>query len=239
MRLALRHADPMRPRVVGIGLRKTGTRSVAVATRELGFRTLHKGDAATSAAVDAAAAAGRPLLSPLGDEFDVYFDVEALVHRFAEVDEQYPGSRFLLTTRPVDAWLSSMERHVLGNRERAARGAYDGGFLDVEPERWRAEFEAHHAEVRAHFADRPRDLLELDVSAGQGWERLAPFLGATVPSTPFPWENKAGEGTYRRRSLRRAVEVRARAGRQALRRVVAPRRLSPPSPTPPAAPRSS
>lgn len=233
MRLTLRRPDPLRPRVLGIGLRKTGTRSVAVATRELGFRTLHKGGDATSALVEAAAAAGRPLLSGLGDEFDVYLDVEALVHRFAELDEQYPGSRFLLTTRPVDAWLSSMERHVLGNRERAERGEYDGSFLEVEPQRWRSEYEDHHAAVRRHFADRPGDLLEFDVTAGDGWERLAPFLGVPVPSAPFPWENRAGEGTYRRRSPRREVEVRVRAARQAAQRALAPRQLNAPTPTRP------
>jgi hypothetical protein len=46
--------------------------------------------------------------------------------------------------------------------------------------------------VAAHFAGRPEDLLTLDLCAGEGWERLAPFLGwERVPERPFPWENRS------------------------------------------------
>lgn len=200
-------------KVFGIGLRKTGTRSLAAATRELGYRTMHKGGGSTSRLVDRAVDEGRPLLTHLGAHFDVYLDVESLVRNFRLLDQQYPGSKFILTTRDIESWLASMERHVLGNRERAARGEYDGTFLEVEPERWREDFVDHHAAVRDHFAGRPDDLLELDVAAGHGWERLAPFLGCKIPSRPFPWENRQGAGTYRAQALAGRVRTTARAVR--------------------------
>jgi hypothetical protein len=40
--------------------------------------------------------------------------------------------------------------------------------------------------VREHFADRPGDLLVLDITAGEGWDRLCPFLGLPEPGVPFP-----------------------------------------------------
>ena len=93
------------------------------ATRELGFRTLHKGGSSSSQVVLDAERAGRPLLDGFAPGFAAFFDVEALVHRFVELDAAYPGSRFILSTRDEDAWLSSMERHALANQERkAARG---------------------------------------------------------------------------------------------------------------------
>src|SRR5687768_11885921 len=99
-----------RAKVFGIGLNKTGTRSVASATRILGYRTLHKGDEATSVSVDRAAAEGLPLLAHIGDQYDAYFDVRALVVRYRELDREYPGSKFILTTRDLDGWLASRER---------------------------------------------------------------------------------------------------------------------------------
>ena len=44
--------------------------------------------------------------------------------------------------------------------------------------------------MRSYFANRPEDLLVLDVTAGDGWEPLCQFLGMPVPERPFPWENR-------------------------------------------------
>lgn len=183
-------------KIFGIGLNKTGTRSLASALRILGFRTLHKGDAATSALVDQAADDGLPLLHLIGDRYDAYFDVDAIVHRFRELDSQYPNSRFILTTSDVDSWLNSRRRHAEANQRRWAEGRYDGSLLEVDMTGWRHEWEEHHELVRAYFADRSDDLLIFDVRAGDDWTSLAPFLGSPIPNRPFPWENRDGSGTY-------------------------------------------
>src|SRR5262249_3273856 len=116
-------------KVFGIGLRKTGTRSIAAATRALGLRTLHKGGRGTSKLVEQAAAEGKPLLTYLGPDYEAYFDVKSIEERFAELDEQYPGSKFILSMRDETAWLDSYEKHVLGNQARAKRGEYEGVLL--------------------------------------------------------------------------------------------------------------
>jgi hypothetical protein len=205
-----RRSGADRPKVFGIGLRKTGTRSVADAMRELGYRTLHQGGRTSSQLVDRAVDEGQPLLRYLGEQYDAYFDVESLVHLFDRADREYPGSRFLLTTRPVEPWIDSLERHVLANQGRAARGEYEGTLLVVDPERWLQEYESHHAAVRSYFADRPGDLLEIDITRGDGWEVLAPFLGVPAPSTAFPWENREGAGTYRPRGVASTLARRVR-----------------------------
>jgi hypothetical protein len=184
-------------KIFGIGLNKTGTRSLAVALRHLGYRTLHKGDARSRELVERAHREDQPLLRYLGSRFDAYLDVSPLVRLFPIADRQYPGSKFILTTRPMEAWLDSRERHVLANVERAARGEYDGPWISVDREAWRQERLAHDDAVRTYFADRPTDLLVMDIPAGDGWEKLAPFLGKPLPSHPFPWENRDGLGTYR------------------------------------------
>lgn len=178
-----------------IGLSKTGTRSLHQALEILGYRSLHWGgpELATAvrrgpllnAAVERSLTDGRPLLEDI-DEADAYSDLHALTRNFDVLDEQYPGSRFILTVRDLDAWLDSRRRHVEENRARQARGEYEGSFLEVDLDGWRAEATEHHARVRAHFAGRPHDLLEMDISAGDGWAELCPFLRVKVPSEPFP-----------------------------------------------------
>jgi hypothetical protein len=52
----------------------------------------------------------------------------------------------------------------------------------------------HLTAVAGRFADRPGDLLVMDITAGQGWEALCPFLGLEAPAgVAFPVAN-AGDG---------------------------------------------
>lgn len=182
-------------KVFCIGLSKTGTRSLHDALQILGLRSIHWGgpDLQTAvhrgpeirAAVERAAADGRPLLDDL-EEADAYSDILALSQRFDVLDRQYPGSRFILTVRDMDEWLASRQRHVEANVAMRARGEYRGTFLEVDLPGWRAEAERHEQRVRAHFADRPQDLLVMDIAAGDGWEVLCPFLEHDTPDQPFP-----------------------------------------------------
>lgn len=183
-------------RIFGIGLNKTGTRSLASALRMLGYRTLHKGDEATARLVDVSAERGEPLLTRIGDHYDAYLDVESLACRFADLDAQYPASRFILTVSDEEQWLASREKHVRANQERQRRGEYSGRWLVVDRESWRAERSAHHEAVVGYFAERPGDLLVMNIPGGDGWASLAPFLGHPVPKRDFPWQNKNGRGTY-------------------------------------------
>jgi hypothetical protein len=175
-------------KVFGIGLNKTGTSSLHAALELLGFRSLHWGGPPVRALVEAARDEGRPLVEDLPG-YDAFSDIWALSESFALLDVQYPGSRFVLTTRDREAWVDSRRRHVERNRVAAAEGRYTGTFLEVEPEAWREQWDAHHAAVRAYFAGRD-DLLVMDIPGGDGWEALAPFLGRPVPGHPFPSENR-------------------------------------------------
>ncbi len=178
-----------RPLVFGIGLNKTGTISLHEALTTLGYRSLHWGGPRVRLLIEAARDEGRPLVSDFPDH-DAFSDIWRLSENFALLDQQYPGSRFVLTTRPIDAWLTSRRLHVERNRERRAEGTYTGDFLDIEPERWREEYELHHARVQAHFAGRS-DLLVMDITRGDGYELLCPFLGEPVLDRPFPVRHRA------------------------------------------------
>jgi hypothetical protein len=171
-----------------IGLNKTGTISLHQGLTDLGYSSLHWGGPSTRRALERAIEEGAPLLTYLEDH-DAYSDIQGLSINFDVLDQQYPGSRFILTTRDVDEWIDSRRRHVERNRERRERGEYNGTFLEIEPERWREQFIEHQARVEAYFGGRD-DLLVMRVTDGDGYEQLCPFLGVPVPETPFPWRHR-------------------------------------------------
>jgi hypothetical protein len=175
-----------------IGLNKTGTVSLHEALTILGYRSLHWGGPETRRAVRRALGEGKPLCTYLADVFEAFSDLEDLTENFDLADRQYPGSRFILTTRPLEDWVESRRRHVEWNQQQRARGKYHGSWLDVDIRGWSATFRKHEASVRSYFAGRPRDLLVMDITAGDGWDPLCEFLGRPVPDVAFPWRNRYG-----------------------------------------------
>lgn len=172
-----------------IGLNKTGTVSLHHALLALGHTSLHWGGPESYLAVQRALTEGRPLLTYLPD-VDAYSDIETLSLGFELADRHYPGSRFVVTVRDLDGWIDSRRRHVERNRLRRERGEYTGRFLDVDASAWTELWTEHHHRVAEHFRDRHADLLVMNITAGDGWELLAPFLGHPIPLEPFPFENR-------------------------------------------------
>ena len=177
-------------KIFGIGLNKTATVSFHEAMSILGFRSIHWGGPEFKAPIVRAKNASLPLLTDVSPEWEVFSDIQVLTNNFDLLDEQYPGSRFVLTTRPLDDWLDSRRRHVEKNRARAEHGTYSGDFLEIDVDDWTQEYLDHHERVRSHFAGRPDALLEIDITAGEGWAPLCTFLDVPVPDVPFPWENR-------------------------------------------------
>jgi hypothetical protein len=211
-------------KVFGIGLNKTGTISLHEALETLGLRSLHWGGPEVRATVERAFRERRPLVDDLPD-YDAYSDIYDLSARFALLARQYPGSRFILTTRDLDGWIESRRRHVERNRVRQAAGEYHGTFLEIEPDVWAEQFRAHHEAVEAFFADRD-DLLVMRITEGDGYEVLCPFLGLPDPGVPFPSRHRGQEAEAlvaaaaprppsRRERLLRRTGGRSQPGRSA------------------------
>jgi hypothetical protein len=178
----------MGPKIFNIGLNRAGTTSLARALQRLGYRTLHYhlGRERLVDIADRNVRAGRRAFDGIDGEYDAFSDFAG--QRFYRLlDHQYPGSRFILTIRALEAWLDSRERKVLHN---LARPDYRFGFRTIDRPGWIREREAYLQEVDAWFAGRGADLLVLDIPGGDGWEKLCSFLGRPVPAGPFPFENR-------------------------------------------------
>jgi hypothetical protein len=61
------------------------------------------------------------------------------------------------------------------------------GTADFHQERFRRIFNEHNDAVQAYFRHRPEQLLVMDITSGDGWDKLVPFLGeGATPTRPFP-----------------------------------------------------
>jgi len=177
-------------KVFGIGLSRTGTKSLTAALRLLGFDVHHYPTDPTTAAE---VIAGRPY--SILDRCDGLTDVHAAV-RFRALDAWYPGSRFVLTTREKPSWLESCHHHFTHYRPEhhpqplrsmivsLRRQMY--GVDEFHGERFSLAYDRHLESVLSYFQGRS-DLLVVNIPGGDGWDTLCPFLERPDPGQPFPF----------------------------------------------------
>ncbi|MEM8619395.1 MAG: sulfotransferase, partial [Actinomycetota bacterium] len=186
-------------KVFGVGVSKAGTSTLHSAAKELGLTSVHWQHPGLAAAeidrrIHAAIDRGDAPLAdlPTLHDVDALFDIASVQRRFEAFDAAYPRSRFILHTRPLDSWLESNARHAERNRQNPD---YSGDWTSFDRDVWAEYWVTQHERVRTYFRNRPEDLLEIDISAGDGWEKLAPFLGRPIPDTDFPHEFAASQRT--------------------------------------------
>lgn len=173
-------------KVFGIGFNKTGTTTLAVCLERLGRRH-------TTASLELlrAVMAGRfSELFAVADQFDSFEDWPwPLACR--KLDARYLGSRFILSRRGnAAAWFDSLDAMARRNSPTEIRQLIFGHTMTAAAlEVFMAAYDAHNAAVRAHFRNRPDDLLEVCWEEGDGWWELCDFLGEAVPHIPFPHAN--------------------------------------------------
>lgn len=174
-------------RIFNIGLNRAGTTSLTEALCLLGFRAVHHKheNARLYDIMRANAQARRPVLDGL-DSYDAFSDFAGREF-FRLLDRQYPYSRFILTTRELESWLDSRERKVARN---LASPKYHYSFKGVDRPGWTQNRAEYLAILDRYFTGRPGDFLVINIPAGEGWEKLCPFLGVPVPDVPFPFRNR-------------------------------------------------
>lgn len=180
-------------KIFEIGYGRTGTGSITAAVRALGYRVLHWG-ARYHREMISELLAGR--LYSCIDKYDYVSDFVAPL--FRELDDAYPGSKFILSIRDEAKWWQSLCEHVQRKNLQPRMNfitfyrMQKFGCFDVpqNPQRVLRAYREHAKYVQEYFRDRPDDLLVLNVSAGDGWNKLCPFLGKPVPNRPFPHRHR-------------------------------------------------
>ena len=169
---------PQRMKIIGVGLSRTGTQSLAEALHILGFSTYHS-PATMDLVLNHQAVVDTPV---------------AIGYQF--LDLMFPGTKFILTDRPEADWLRSCETYwqrYLSNQTEFCRKLHTGLYRSVNfsKEKFSEARKRHLQGVKEYFAERPDDLLEIRICEGQGWEPLCKFLGRPIPAVPFPHENRS------------------------------------------------
>jgi hypothetical protein len=181
-------------KILGVGLSKTGTTSLHRAMIILGFSSFHYDTERLNDVLDGSNA--KP-------DFRRYDDVDAVTdlptaYFYDELLIAYPTCKCVLTIRNEDAWWESIRYHVnerypsKGRKEqnqfRSKLLSYVYGSAEAHEFLWKKKYREHNERVLAEI---PGDrLLVMDIAAGDGWEKLCPFLGVAIPAAPFPREHR-------------------------------------------------
>jgi len=177
-----------KPKVFCIGSHKTGTTSLELALKKLGYRVT--GSFGTKDPNIANKV--HELAYAKVAEYDAFEDNPWPV-LYKELDQRFPGSKFVLTRRPAEAWIRSMVKDFATTETPMRRWIYgdSAGCPEGNEDIYIARYERHNKEVLEYFAGRPDDLLIFDLPKGDGWNELCPFLGHDILDEPFPHANKA------------------------------------------------
>lgn len=184
-----------------LGLSKTGTSSLASALNILGLKAAHWHYT-------------RTMFDYIDDDIIIYCDKFSGYDAFADtpiariykqLDERFPGSKFILTTRDEARWLESFRNQF----EKGLPAKFDAklhmdlyGTDSYDHDLCLAAFKNHTNNVKQYFKDREDDLLVINVTEGNGWEKLCPFLGMPMPEEDFPLKYSKHERDLRFRLKR-------------------------------------
>jgi len=182
------HKPMDKARVFGVGLSRTGTSSLTKALSVLGWKAVHW-----------------PLSIKEICAAEAATDITVSV-RFRELDQSFPGSKFVLTVRAVGSWMESLRSYFdLAHARYVKRSLYPAqwdfvadaerklygkllGFSKFTDEQLFDAYNNHERAVRRYFTTRPAQLLVFDVS--EGWSPLCRFLGVPIPAERFPHWNR-------------------------------------------------
>ncbi|MBS4027279.1 MAG: hypothetical protein KGZ58_01470 [Ignavibacteriales bacterium] len=178
-------------KVFCIGWSKTGTTSLTQALRILGLFSWH------TAPWIIGSTYYKSDVSEISVDFSCIDDYTAISDLpvcalYEELDNKFPNSKFILTIRPIEAWIESALYQIESSIKKyglmgpMARWAY--GTKQLDRDLFVKRYTQHNQEVLAYFKGRS-DLLVFDLSRGDQWAELCSFLSLPIPNTPFPFLN--------------------------------------------------
>lgn len=109
---------------------------------------------------------------------------------YKDLDHKFPGSKFILTVRNIDDWISSYQHHFSSEGDNRIPELWQIKDFDNKKETLIKEFQLRNNNILEYFKNRPKDLLVLNICEGDGWWKLCDFLEMAIPDITFPYENK-------------------------------------------------
>ena len=188
--------------IVGAGFQKTGTSSLREALKILGFKVK---DTSSRALIPILKGDFKRVINMLKN-YDAVEDTPWYII-YKEIDKLVPNSKFVLTIRDEEAWYKSVRKHIGDLRAAHHEWIYGRGkgLPKDDKENTIAVYKKHNDEVKAYFKDRPNDLLVIDFTKGEKWDKLCSFLDLEVPAQEFPHYNNTS--AERKKPKKRRLKV--------------------------------
>jgi hypothetical protein len=178
-------------KVFGVGLNKTGTKTLGECFRTFGYKN-------RSFDMDLLKCYSTGDYQTIISECELFDSFEdwpwPLLYK--EFDTNFPGSKFILTKRKdPETWYNSLCRHAnLTGPTEARKIVYGYEMPHDHKEHHINIYIKHNADVIKYFKDRPEKLLVVSWENGNGWAEICNFLKHDeIPVIPFPFKNKSKE----------------------------------------------
>ncbi|MEM0906968.1 MAG: sulfotransferase [Pseudomonadota bacterium] len=178
-------------KIIQIGFNKCGTRSMYQFFRQNKIPSVHWAHGTVGRDIRINLTTGR---RPFEGHEDYVFYSDLMgtqkqpvfegQYHFRDFYNAYEGALFILNTRDEDAWIASRQRHP--NFVRRFAIYYDLETPEEVETLWRAQWKAHHADVRAFFADKQDVFMEFDIDR-QGGAELAAFVAPHYTTDVSLW----------------------------------------------------
>jgi hypothetical protein len=192
----------MQGKIIGVGFQKTGTSTLREALKILGYTVKDT--------------SSRPIIpifrGNYGKVLRMIRNYDAIEDTpwymiYRELDEMIPGSKFILTIRDEESWYRSVSRHIGDLRSPQHEWIYGRGkgLPKDDRENTIKVYRRHNAGVLEYFKDRPDDLLVLDFTKGDKWEKMCAFLDREIPQLPFPHANKTRDNRSEMQNTRNKI----------------------------------
>ncbi|MBV9571352.1 MAG: hypothetical protein JO056_08935 [Alphaproteobacteria bacterium] len=157
-------------RVFQIGYNKCGTRAIRDLFRRNGFRCVHWDQGRLAKTMFRNLKAGRSLIHGYED-YDIFTDMECMKNGhslegyklYPELAKEFPLALFLLNTRDRERWIQSRMQHQDGKLAQDWKRHYGVSSDDHLQDCWRKDWDSHHEQVKAFFANSPYRLVIFDI----------------------------------------------------------------------------
>lgn len=201
-------------KIFGVGQIKTGTVSLGKALSTLGYNHCFGSFRTGNMLLNSYLTNNKGKLHETINKHDSFEDFPFCAPGMPQyLDKQYPGSKFIMTTREPESWYKSLiayfnpqKKHPFNllDNYRGLNGLPLGPMFGLvnyilatfgTHELTRKEhvlkmYNQYHQEVQDYFSNKPGKLLVISWMNGDGWDKLCPFLGKPIPKARFPHANR-------------------------------------------------
>lgn len=192
-------------KVFGVGFQKTGTTSLGTALSILGYSVCGYAPFRPFAtAPDFSMDELKTLAFQLAEEHDAFKDTPWPI-LYAELDEKFPNSKFILVERTTEKWIESASKDFQKQPNQIHQYIYGVPYPVGNEQVFIDRYLQHNEEVKSYFKDRPDDLLCLHLDKKEvNWKNLCDFLGFDEPQQPWPHANTMED----KRKLMRSQKIK-------------------------------